>query len=110
MRPEGPGSMALPMRAETVAPQTIAGGFVLVPVRQIMAAWRACRRRPLGVADFRTWLACREMLARRCTLDRDRGRSPAYGIAELSRLTGVPPRRPRASLKRLGAAGLLTWS
>ena len=109
MRPEGTGSMALSMRAETVAaPQTIAGGFVLVPVRQIMAAWRACRRRPLGVADFRTWLACREMVARRCTLEH--GRAPAYGLAELSRLTGVSPKRARASVKRLVAAGLLTWS
>ena len=98
------------MRAEPVAPQAIAGGFVLIPVRQIMAAWRACRRGPLGIADFRTWLACREMVARRCTLDRDRGRSPTYGLAELSRLTGVSPRRARASVRRLGAAGLLTWS
>ena len=73
-----------------------------------MATWRACRRSPLGVADFRTWLACREMVARRCTLEH--GRAPAYGFAELSRLTGVSPRRARASVKRLVAAGLLTWS
>ena len=37
-------------------------------------------------------------------------RAPAYGLAELSRLTGVSPRRARASVKRLVAAGLLTWS
>lgn len=102
--------MSLSMRAETLAPQTIAGGFVLIPVRQAMAPWRACRRRPLGVGDFRTWLACREMVARRCTLDRDLVRAPAYGLAELSRLTGVSPKRARASVKRLVAAGLLTWS
>ncbi len=100
--------MSLSMRAEPVAPRTIAGGFVLVPVRQIMATWRACRRSPLGIADFRTWLACREMVARRCTFDHCR--APAFGLAELSRLTGVSPKRARASVKRLVAAGLLTWS
>ena len=98
--------MALSMRAEpAAAPQGIAGGFVLVPVRQVMASWRACRRSPLGVADFRTWLACQEMLARRCVLDH--GRAPAYGFAELSRLTGVSTRRARASVNRLVRAGLL---
>src|SRR5438270_861444 len=86
-RPEGAGSMSLSMRAEPVAPQAIAGGFVLVPVREVMSTWRACRQGPLGVGDFRTWLACREMVARRCTLDD--ARSPTYGFAELARLTGV---------------------
>ena len=71
-------------------------------------AWRACRRSPLGVGDFRTWLACREMLARRCTLDD--GRSPTYGFAELARLIGVSEKRARASVNRLVGAGLLNWS
>lgn len=94
--------------AEPVAPQAIAGGFVLVPVRQLLCAWRARRRSPLGVGDFRTWLACREMLARRCTLEE--GRSPTYGYAELSRLTGVSEKRARNSVNRLVRAGLLNWS
>ena len=38
------------------------------------------------------------------------GRPPAYGFAELSRLTGVTEKRGRASVRRLVAAGLLTWS
>jgi hypothetical protein len=100
--------MGLSMRAEPVAPQTVAGGFVLIPVRQIMATWRVCRRGPLGMGDFRTWLACREMVARRCTLD-DR-RSPTYGFAELARLTGVSEKRARSSVHRLVAAGHLVWS
>jgi len=100
--------MSLSMRAETVAPQTIAGGFVLVPVRQLLVAWRACRQRPLGVGDYRTWLACREMVARRCSLDD--GRSPTYGFAELARLTDVSEKRARYSINRLAAAGLLIWS
>ena len=100
--------MSLSMVAELLAPQTIAGGFVLVPVRELLCAWRACRRSPLGIGDFRTWLACREMLARRCTVDN--GRSPTYGYAELARLTGVSEKRGRASVGRLVKAGLLAWS
>src|SRR4051794_36613209 len=100
--------MSLSMRAEPLAPQAIAGGFVLVPVRQIMATWRACRLSPLTVGDFRTWLACREMLARRCTIDD--GRSPTYGYAELARLTGVSEKTARSSVNHLVGAGLLTWS
>ena len=100
--------MVLSMRAGPIGPRTIAGGFILIPARQLLAAWRACRVAPLGVGDFRTWLACREMLARRCTLD-DR-RSPAYGLDELCRLTGVSARRARGSVARLIAAELLAWS
>ena len=55
-----------------------------------------------SATDFRTWLACREMIARRCTLD-DR-RSPNYGFTELARLTGVSQRRARASVGRLVGA------
>jgi hypothetical protein len=102
------GSMSLSMQAEPVAPRTISGGFVLVPVGQLLMAWRVCQRSPLGVGDFRAWLACREMLARRCTVDG--GRSPTYGFAELARLTGVSEKRARFSVNHLVGAGLLTWS
>ncbi len=100
--------MSLSMRAEPVAPQTIAGGFILVPIPQLFNTWRSCRRSPLGIGDFRTWLACHEMLARRCTLDD--GRSPTYGYSELTGLTGVSEKRSRASVNLLVNAGLLTWS
>jgi hypothetical protein len=100
--------MSLSMRAEPVDPQWITGGFVLIPARQLLATWRACRLSPLGVADFRTWLACHEIVARRCTLDDER--SPIYGFTELARLTGVSQKRVRASLNRLVAARLLAWS
>lgn len=100
--------MFLSMRAEPVAPRTIAGGFVLVPVRQILHAWRTCQRSPLGVGAFRTWLACQELVARRCSLDH--GRSPNYGLTELARLTGVSEKRARSSVNHLVGAGLLSWS
>jgi len=100
--------MATSVGAESRATQKIAGGFVLVPVDQIISTWRACRHSPLGIGDFRTWLACHEILARRCN-HRD-GRSPDYGYRELSRLTGVTEKRARSSVNRLVAAGQLTWS
>jgi hypothetical protein len=86
----------------------IAGGFVLVPVASLMAAWRACQTSPLGTGDFRAWLALREMVARRCAVEQDR--APAYTTAELARLLGVTQRRARASINRLVAAGLIEWS
>lgn len=87
---------------------SIAGGFVQVPAASLMAAWRACRSDPLGIGDFRTWLACREMVARRCLAEQ--GRAPAYSFAELARLLGVAEKRARASANRMVTAGLLRWS
>ncbi len=100
--------MAVPVGAKPRTTRKIAGGFVLVPVVLVISAWRACRSSPLGIGDFRTWLACHEILARRCTQQRDR--SPDYGYRELSRLTGVTEKRARSSVNRLVAAGQLTWS
>jgi hypothetical protein len=87
---------------------TIEGGFVLVSIASLMACWRACQSATLGIGDFRAWLACHEIVARRCAANRDR--SPTYAIAELARLLGVSERSARASLRRLGAAGLIEWS
>jgi len=95
------------IRAE-VQGASIVGGFVRVPVASLMAAWRACRSAPLGVGDFRAWLACREMKARRFALDDDR--APTYTAAELARLCGISDKRARASVNRLVDAGLLEWS
>jgi len=91
-----------------VAPKGIEGGFVLVPVPQLLFAWRACRRGSLGIGAFRAWLACFEMVARRCTVGE--GRASAYGLAELARLLGVSEKRARTSINRLVGAGLLGWS
>ena len=87
---------------------SIAGGFVLVSVASLMAAWRSCRSAPLGIGDFRAWLASLEMVARRCMVEQ--GRAPTYGFAELAKLLGVSEKRARSSVGRLVAAGLLTWS
>lgn len=92
----------------SIATVSIAGGFVPLPVAQLMAAWRACQRPGLGSGAFRAWLACREMKARRMSIEE--GRAPAYGFAELARLLGVTPKRARALVVRLVAAGLVHWS
>jgi hypothetical protein len=109
----------IPVQGREGLQTSIAGGFVLVPVASLMGAWCACRSHPLGVGEFRTWLACREMVARRdagirrAVVGRDApasGREPTYTVAELARLLGVVERRARASLRRLEAAGLIRWS
>jgi hypothetical protein len=88
----------------------IAGGFVLLSVASLLSAWRTCRARPLGIGDFRVWLACHELEGRRCVIHRNRDRSPSYGAVELAKLLGVTRRRARASVRRLEAAGLIEWS
>jgi hypothetical protein len=90
------------------ARSSIAGGFVLASVASLMACWRACQSDPLGIGDFRAWLACHEIRARRCLAEE--GRAVAFTIAELAKLLGVSEKRARASVRRLVAAGLLEWS
>jgi Mn-dependent DtxR family transcriptional regulator len=93
---------------EVQKPTGIAGGFVLVDVPWLMAAWTACRSAPLGLADFRSLLAAREMVARRCLASE--GRAVTYDVPELARLLGVTEKRAKASLRRLQAAGLIVWN
>jgi hypothetical protein len=98
----------------------IVGGFVLLNVGVLMSAWRACRSAPLTTADFRTWLACHELKARRCKAEDDEPGVPfkgvpskvvpSYRVAELAKLLDVTERRARASVNRLVEAGLIEWS
>lgn len=94
------------VRSEVEKAARIAGGFVRVPVSSLMAAWSACRSEPLGVGDFRAWLACREMVARRAGPSGGHGAS--YGAGELAALLQVSQKRARACLRRLEAAGLIS--
>jgi hypothetical protein len=87
---------------------SIGGGFVRVSLGSLMACWRACQTRPLRIGDFRAWLACHEIVARRCLADEDR--APVYSFAELAKLLGVSQKRARASIHRLGDGGWLVWS
>ena len=90
--PKARGLMSLSATAGPRVPRRVAGGFVLLPARTLLNAWHRCRTRPLGVGDFRTWLACREMVARRCALGE--GQAPDLRL----RRAGPPHRR-------LGTAG-----
>jgi hypothetical protein len=85
------------------------GGFVFLTVQQICLVWWAYRIRLIHLIDFRVWFAAQEMESRRCQLDP--GQVPEYTLNELHRLVGgVGGEHLRASIRRLEAVGLLTWS
>ena len=86
-----------------------AGGYRFMTVVQLCMIWWAYRHKRLRLLDLRTWFAAHELVARRCGLKA--GRHPAYTLDELHGLVGgVGGEHLRASIRRLEAAGLLTWS
>src|SRR5215471_20843938 len=85
------------------------GGFIFLTVQQLCLLWWAYRARLIHLRDFRVWFAAQEMTARRCQIDA--GQVLAYTPRELHKLVGgVGGEHLRASLRRLEATGLLTWS
>src|SRR5262245_15504022 len=85
------------------------GGFVLLTVEILCLLWWVYRQRYIQLRDLRVWLACQEMVARRCQLRPDQ--VPPYTLAGLPRLVGgVGGPHLRCSLRRLEAHGLLAWS
>src|SRR5262252_8656465 len=85
------------------------GGFVLVTVEILYLLWWSYRQRYIRLRDLRVWLACQEMVARRCQCRPDQ--VPHYTLAELHTLVGgVGGPHLRCSLRRLEAHGLLAWS
>lgn len=85
------------------------GGFVFLTVHQVCLLWWLYRTRRVQLRDYRVWHACHEMVARRCQLAS--AQDPAYTLTELHTLVGgVGGAHLRASLRRLEALGLLTWS
>jgi hypothetical protein len=90
-------------RATTVA--SIVGGFVSIPVGQLLAVWFACQGIDLGIGHFRAYLACHEMLKRRAFAAKHV--QPTYGFPELARLLGVTLERARLLIHQLVDAGLL---
>src|SRR5436190_3054435 len=85
------------------------GGFRLLIVQQLCLVWWAYRSRRIQLMDLRVWFAAQEMVARRCQLAPDQ--MPNYTPEELHRLVGgVGGEHLRASLRRLEALGLFTWS
>lgn len=85
------------------------GGFVFIPAMALIAAWWAYKRGFVRLVDLRVWLACFELLATRCTLERDR--PPRFQMSELDRLVGgVGGEHTRRSVRRLETVGLVAWS
>lgn len=85
------------------------GGYVFVSAAGLLATWWAYKQRLIEFRDLRVWLACHELLAKRCRMEK--GRVARYRVEELGSLVGgVGGEHIRLSLKRLHAASLLTWS
>jgi hypothetical protein len=85
------------------------GGFRFILVQQLCFVWWAYRSRHIQLMDLRVWFAAHEMVARRCQLAPEQ--MPDYTSQELHGLIGgVGGEHVRASLHRLEALGLLTWS
>lgn len=107
-----------PQKGSPKAVQKPAGGFQLISVVQLCLAYHAYRSGAIRLVDLRAYLACHELVARRCLLQR--GQKPRYGLEELARLLGggaglrapgaSAVRTARGSVARLQAVGLLTWS
>lgn len=84
------------------------GGYCILHADRILLVWRHFAEGGLQLRDVRVWLACHELVARRCGLANDR--KPSYGLEELQRLVGgVGGQHLRASLRRLESQGLLTF-
>src|SRR5437867_11778421 len=84
------------------------GGFVLLTVEILYLLWWVYRQRYIQLRDLRVWLACQEMVARRCQLLP--AQVPHYALAELHRLVGGAggPHR-RSPPRRLPAPGVRAW-
>lgn len=85
------------------------GGFCFIHEHSIHAVWSCLRSSDIELRDLRVWLACHELIARRCKLEA--GRTPRYSIEELHGLVGgVGGEHLRRSVRRLEKHGLLRFS
>jgi hypothetical protein len=88
--------------------QKIDGGFLLIQAAQIAQAWTICQKKPMGIADFRTWIATHEMVARRDA--KPTHKEKKYSQKELARILKIAPRRVTQSVNRLVQANLISWT
>jgi hypothetical protein len=85
------------------------GGYVLIPAMRLLSAYTAHREDFIRLVDLRIWLACHELVARRCGARK--GCPVRYTTRELAAILNSPHEsRVSAGVKRLGRAGLLSWS
>lgn len=77
-----------------------AGGFRFMYEHAIYRAWHALQDGRIGLRDFRVWLACHELRAKRCVVGDSR--VPNYTLEELGTLVGgVGGEHLRRSLRAL---------
>lgn len=85
-----------------------AGGYAFIKAEHLLKAWWAQRTGSIDLFAFRVWLACHELVARRCRMNRKL--TACYRVEELPPLTGSGDMaRHRAAIRRLQEAGLLRW-
>lgn len=85
-----------------------AGGYCLVRVRSVLAAWQAMNAGNVTLYDFRVWLAAHEMMARRCCMKSRR--TAAYNAAEIVELLASGSEaKVRQAIGRLQKAGVMEW-
>lgn len=85
-----------------------AGGFCFMPAGVLLAAWWVFKTERIRLLDLRVWLACFELVARRCRLQK--GRLPRYHWREIQALTGLSDAgHVRRAVRRLQEVGLLRW-
>ncbi|MFN0133116.1 MAG: hypothetical protein ACKVW3_11415 [Phycisphaerales bacterium] len=88
---------------------TPAGGYALVPAMGLLRAWWAFRAGIIRLVDLRVWLACFEVVERRCGLQK--GHPVRYRLEELQHLLGTHELSAlRTSVSTLQRAGFLDWS
>lgn len=86
-----------------------AGGFCLIRGEDLVTAWFAYRCGHLKLLDLRVWLACFELVARRCGAQE--GCQVTYSIPEIGVLVDSPNRGiVREAIRRLEKTGFLEWS
>lgn len=89
--------------------ERVAGGYVLVRAGQLLSVWEAVRTKIITPLDLRVWLACQELVARRCGAPK--GTPVKYTPAEARALVRAnSDGAVLAAVRRLTAAGLLHWS
>jgi hypothetical protein len=83
------------------------GGFIFLTVTQLAIIWWVYRSRHIQLKDLRIWFGALELVARRCQLKK--GQEACYAMKELRTLVAGRGGEEDA-IRRLEAAGLLSWS
>ncbi len=88
--------------------KSIYGGYVVITVGQIANICTAKREKRVSFAALRVYLACFEILAKRCV---SRGKKPSFQVTEIAKLIGgATDDTISRALRELQREKLLNWS